>query len=46
MDQTPTHYPTAGAKCADLVVHIIGLALALFGGGILLGLSVGRAAAA
>lgn len=42
MDQTTTHYPTAGAKCADLVVHIVGLALALFGGGILLGLSVGK----
>ncbi|MFZ5668286.1 MAG: PAQR family membrane homeostasis protein TrhA [Pseudomonadota bacterium] len=37
----PTHYPTAGAKCADLVVHIVGLAFALFGGGTLLGLSVG-----
>lgn len=42
MDETPTHYPTAAAKCADLVVHIVGLAFALFGGGILLGLSVGR----
>jgi hemolysin III len=37
----PRHYPTAGAKCADLVVHILGLVFALFGGGILLGLSVG-----
>lgn len=42
MDQSATHYPTAGAKCADLVVHIVGLAFALFGGGILLGLAVGR----
>ncbi len=35
-----THYPTSAAKCADLIVHIVGLAFALFGGGILLGLSV------
>jgi len=40
-DKPATHYPTSGAKCADLVVHIVGLAFALFGGGILLGLSVG-----
>ena len=40
MDQTPNHYPTVGAKCADLVVHIVGLAFALFAGGTLLGLSV------
>lgn len=40
MDLPPRHYPTAGAKCADLIVHIAGLALALFGGGALLGLSV------
>ncbi len=37
----PRHYPTAAAKCADLVVHITGLVFALFGGGILLGLAVG-----
>ena len=36
----PRHYPTPAAKCADLVVHIAGLTLALVGGGILLGLSV------
>jgi hemolysin III len=36
-----THYPTAGAKCADLVVHLAGLACALLGGGILLGLAFG-----
>jgi hemolysin III len=42
MDKPATHYPTSGAKCADLVVHIVGLAFALFGGGILLGLSVGK----
>jgi hemolysin III len=35
------HYPTPAAKCADLVVHLTGLTLALFGGGVLLGLSVG-----
>lgn len=35
------HYPTASAKCADLVVHLTGLVFALFGGGVLLGLSVG-----
>jgi len=40
--QPPRHYPTPAARCADLVVHIIGLAFALFGGGILLGLSVSR----
>ena len=36
----PRHYPTAAAKCADLVVHIVGLTLALAGGGVLLGLAV------
>ena len=25
----PRHYPTAAAKCADLVVHVVGLTLAL-----------------
>ena len=40
MDETPRHYPTPGAKWADLIVHIAGLALALFGGGTLLGLAV------
>lgn len=34
------HYPTIWARRADLIVHIIGLALALFGGGIALGISV------
>ena len=38
----PRHYPTPRAKCADLVVHLTGLAFALFGGGVLLGLSVAR----
>jgi hemolysin III len=36
-----THYPTPAAKCADLVVHLAGLACALLGGGILLGLAFG-----
>ncbi|MDP1739092.1 MAG: hemolysin III family protein [Caulobacter sp.] len=45
MDKPPAHYPSAGAKCADLVVHIVGLAFALFGGGILLGLSMGKGGA-
>jgi hemolysin III len=40
MQQPATHYPTAGAKCADLCVHLAGLVFALIGGGILLGLSV------
>lgn len=34
------HYPTLGARLADLIVHIVGLALALFGGGVALGLAV------
>ena len=33
-------YPTSAAKCADLVVHIVGLTLALVGGIILLMLAV------
>jgi hemolysin III len=37
----PPHYPTSAAKKADLIVHIVGLIFALFGGGLLLGLSVG-----
>ncbi|MDQ0466968.1 hemolysin III [Caulobacter ginsengisoli] len=41
-DKPPRHYPTPAAKCADLVVHIAGLSLALLGGGILLGLVFGR----
>ena len=40
--QPPRHYPTPAARCADLVVHITGLVFALFGGGMLLGLSVSR----
>lgn len=38
---TPSrHYPSPGAKCADLIVHIAGLAFAVIGGAILLALSV------
>lgn len=40
MTVPPRHYPTPAAKCADLVVHVTGLTLALVGGGVLLGLSV------
>jgi hemolysin III len=40
-DIISTHYPSPGAKFADLVVHLAGLACALLGGGILLGLAFG-----
>lgn len=40
MTVTPAHYPTIAERTADLVVHIIGLCLALFGGGMALGLAV------
>ncbi|KQW68107.1 hemolysin III [Phenylobacterium sp. Root77] len=36
----PRHYPTPSAKCADLVVHVVGLTLALIGGIVLLTLAV------
>jgi hemolysin III len=36
----PRHYPTPAAKCADLVVHVVGLTLALVGGAVLLALAV------
>lgn len=36
------HYPSPGARMADLIVHLTGLTFALFGGGVLLGLSVSR----
>lgn len=35
----PRHYPTPAAKCADLVVHVVGLTLALVGGAVLLALA-------
>jgi hemolysin III len=41
MTEAATHYPTPAAMRADLLVHIIGLVFALFGGGILLGLAFG-----
>ncbi len=40
MTDPVSHYPTRAAKCADLIVHLAGLAFALVGGGVLLGLSV------
>src|ERR1700758_38020 len=39
-EKPPRHYPTPAAKCADLVVHVVGLTLALAGGGVLLGLAI------
>jgi hemolysin III len=36
------HYPTPAARRADLIVHLTGLGLALFGGGIALGIAVGH----
>ena len=41
MTELVAHYPTPSARRADLVVHIVGLAFALLGGGILLGLTFG-----
>jgi hemolysin III len=38
--RAPRHYPTPAAKCADLVVHVVGLTLALVGGAVLLALAV------
>ena len=40
-DLAAPHYPTNGARWADLAVHLSGLALALLGSGILLGLAFG-----
>jgi hemolysin III len=39
-DRPPRHYPTPAAKCADLVVHVVGLTLAAIGGVVLLALAV------
>ncbi|MEN9855433.1 MAG: hypothetical protein RL186_1642 [Pseudomonadota bacterium] len=36
------HYPSLWARRADLIVHLAGLGLALFGGGIALGLAVSQ----
>lgn len=41
MIELASHYPTRAARRADLVVHAIGLAFALLGGGVLLGLIFG-----
>lgn len=41
MSEVSTHYPTSSAMRADLVVHIVGLVFALFGGGVLMGLAFG-----
>jgi hemolysin III len=40
LTKPPRHYPTPAAKCADLVVHVVGLTLALVGGVVLLILAV------
>ena len=36
------HYDDPRARLADLIVHLVGLALALVGGGMLLGLAIGH----
>lgn len=36
----PRHYPTSSAKLADFVVHVIGLTLAIAGGGVMLGFAI------
>lgn len=38
----PLHYPTPVARRADLIVHVVGLVLAITGGSVLLALAVGR----
>ena len=39
--EPPSHYRDGKERLADLIVHLTGLALALFGGGMLLGLAIG-----
>ena len=39
---TKRHYPTESARIADLVVHVVGLTLAIVGGGLLLGLAIAK----
>ncbi len=39
--EVPDHYPHPSERLADLIVHLTGLALALVGGGMLLGLAIG-----
>jgi hemolysin III len=41
IEPAPGHYLSSGARLADLIVHLTGLALALVGGGMLLGLAIG-----
>jgi hemolysin III len=41
VEKPPRHYPTPAAKCADLVVHVAGLTLALVGGAVLFVLALG-----
>lgn len=38
----PLHYPSGAAKIADLIVHVIGLTLAIAGGGLMLGLAIAK----
>jgi hemolysin III len=38
--QSSDHYPSLWARRADLIVHVAGLTLALFGGGLALGIAV------
>ena len=39
--EPPSHYRDGRERLADLIVHLTGLALALVGGGMLLGLAIG-----
>jgi predicted membrane channel-forming protein YqfA (hemolysin III family) len=41
MTDLAPHYPSRGAWRADLIVHAVGLAFAILGGGLLLGLTYG-----
>ena len=38
----PRHYPTSAAKVADLIVHVVGLTLAIAGSGLMLGLAIAK----
>jgi hemolysin III len=42
MSTAVKHYPTSLARRADLAVHLAGLTLAVFGGGLALGLAASR----
>lgn len=41
LEKPPEHYADQTARKADLLVHLMGLSLALVGGGMLLGLTIG-----